>query len=386
MRLLSSFLKNNSALRNRSGRMPSRYWVPVLTLLAGVFAPALNGQIPRPGFGSSVTPGEEQVAPTPPAGVAVPTFQFRSGFWVNLHHFLYYQARLQSGLALAPGAEAKPGAAKPASLADLSPAERKAWQNAVDYYVQNFASAELPYNGSLAEIDDRLSDMASCPDLDERSSSACAAGIDPGLVAVLDEAAPAYRAHWWTQQNQANQAWISNAVALFHQYGAQPALGLSRVFKSTWPARPIPVDVVNYASASGSYTTLGPPHIFIAASSARDQGLALLEGIFREASEVVAEPVETAIIQQCRKQTKPIPRDLWHALASYTTAEVFERSFSGQALPEGVGSISFAQIDRKYMSLRGWKYYRQLLERYWQPYLDHRTDMQSAIGQMVSAL
>ena len=386
MRLLPSFVKNCRAPRNPPRQMPLRYCAPALVLFAGVFAPVLQGQIPRPVVGSSVPPGEKQAAPAPPAGVWVPTLQFRSGFWVNLHHFLYYQARLQSGLALAPGAEPNSAAANAANLGDLSPAERKAWQNAVDYYVRNFASAELPYDRSLAEIDDRLSDLASCPDLDGSSSPACVAGIDPALFAVLEEAAPAYRNHWWIQQNRANEAWISKAAALFQQYGGRPSQGLSRAFNNVWPAGPIPIDVVYYASASGSYTTLDPAHIFNAASSPQVQGLALLERVLREASEVIAQPVETAIIQQCRKHTKPIPRDLWHALASYTTAEIFDRSFAGQGLPQGSGPVSFARSDEEYMSVRGWTSYQQLLERYWQPYLDNQADMQAAIAQMVNAL
>ncbi len=72
-----------------------RVWaIPQLTrsitllLCALLLAPAVATQ----------TPGE------PP----VPVFEFHSGFWINLHHFLYQQARQQSQGTRATGKTAAP--------------------------------------------------------------------------------------------------------------------------------------------------------------------------------------------------------------------------------------------------------------------------------------
>jgi len=370
-------------LATGSRQMRFRHWAPALVFLLGMAAPCLRAQIPSPVVGSSSIP-IPQAAPSP--GLAVPSFEFRSGFWVNLHHFLYLQARLQSGFITAGGAPPNVPAEDQANLTDLSPAERLAWQKAVDYYADNFADRDFPYDGFLVRIDDRLSDMAACPDLTGRSSPSCASGIDPAIAAILEEAAPVYRAHWWAAQNQANQAWISQAAALVRRYGDRPAEGLSRVFGQLWPARPIPVDVVSYAGNSGSYTTLGPLHIVLASGNGLNQGSSALEVVFREASHVLAQPVEAAIIEQCRQQTKPVPRDLWNAVASYTTAKVFEQVFAGQGLPAGEGSKSFSENNREYVAVRGWERYQQLLQLYWQPYLDNRTGMQSAVTDIINAL
>src|SRR5579863_8645063 len=63
----------------------------------------------------------------------LPVFEMHSGFWVNLHHFLYLQARLLKGNS--SSTESVRGAAQPdehpASLIDFPEADIRAWQDAV---------------------------------------------------------------------------------------------------------------------------------------------------------------------------------------------------------------------------------------------------------------
>lgn len=366
-----------------SGRFRFLRCAPALLVLVVVAASGLHAQNPQPVVGSSVPPAPQ---PSPTSPVWVPRFAFHSGFWVNLHHFLFLQARLQEGRAGTAGNQRSFPAQQAANLSDLPPSERRPWQDAVNYYAENFAGRDLPYDSFLVRVDDRLSEMGSCPDLTGQSSPACASGINPSLAAVLEEAAPVYRAHWWPEQNRANEAWISHTRDLLRQYGDKPAQALSRVFENTWPSDPIPVDVVSYAGAFGAYTTLDPLHIVLASGNPSNQGFAALEVTLREASHVLAEPIRGEIIEQCRQQTKPVPHDLWHALASYTTAQVFEQSFAGQPLPSGVTLASLSEDNRKYMVARGWQVYQQILRQVWQPYLNGQTDMQFAIVQMVNEL
>jgi hypothetical protein len=376
------FWKRSRVRGSGPERISPRPWAAALLFLASVLAPSLGAQTPRPVVGSSVPPAKQAPAPR---GAWEPVFAFRSDFWVNLQHFLYFQGRLQRDTANSGGAQSKPPAAGAANLSQLSGSERQAWQNAVNYYAENFADRDLPSDSFLVRIDDRLSEMADCPDITGRRSTACAAGIDPTVTAILEEAAPIYRAQWWAGQNQANMAWISQTKTLIRQYGSKPAEGLSRAFNNVWPPSPIPADVVFYAGANGDYITLGPAHIVLAANNSGHQGLAPLEAIFRQASDILAEPIQQAITDECRQQTKPVPRDLWHALVAFTTAEVFEQTFASPS-PPGDGAESFSESERQYISARGWQFYQQLLERYWQPYLDGQRDMQSAVAGMVDAL
>src|SRR5260221_5301549 len=72
----------------------------------------------------------------------LPVFELHSGFWINLHHTLYHQARLRkeaasaekTGKSSGPALKTSPDA-KPAFTA----AEQKAWDDAGSYYSANLA-------------------------------------------------------------------------------------------------------------------------------------------------------------------------------------------------------------------------------------------------------
>src|ERR1700756_932914 len=84
--------------------------------LAGV-APLSRGQEVESGYGP------------------LPVFEFHSGFWVNLHQFLYHEARLRESTP-----EAKAAAAGPAlkqTPISLSSTEQKTWEQAIAYYRAN---------------------------------------------------------------------------------------------------------------------------------------------------------------------------------------------------------------------------------------------------------
>src|SRR3954464_2644782 len=112
-------------------------------------------------------------------------FSFHSTMWVNLHHFLYITARARAGL----------DATRPAVTAALSdtagfgalPAEmRDAWNGAVAYYGRAVASRDILFDSSLVAVNDRL------VQLENARTLRGAAGLDSGIAAALDGAAPAY--------------------------------------------------------------------------------------------------------------------------------------------------------------------------------------------------
>ncbi len=97
----------------------------------------------------------------------LPVFELHSGFWINLHHTLYHQARLRkdaapqdkpsktSGPALKTPAEAKPA---------YTAAEQKAWEDAVSYYAANLADKDLLFSSELVQLKNQLSDFEDCDD------------------------------------------------------------------------------------------------------------------------------------------------------------------------------------------------------------------------------
>jgi len=348
-------------------------WLAALLLAA---LPAFP-QTPQPVEGSTrPRPPQERPDTTQSEGrvqPGLPVFEFHSGFWLNLHHSLYQQAR-----AMRDSGAAKP----PADGPTLTVEEQHAWQEAVTYYANSLAGQDLLFNGDMVNIKNRLAEMEGEPDLQK-------SGLRPELVTALEQAAPVYRAHWWQGHDRENRAWVAGVAPLVEQLGAGLSRKLAEVYQSQWPQGRIRVDVSHDANWAGAYTTLDPLHITISSSAPGNQGLAALEILFHEASHALAATARDEIARECRTRNRPIPRDLWHALIFYTTGEMVRRTLADvlvarQSDPSGKDYMPYAY--RRGLYQRGWQNYLRVLERHWLAYLNGDVEFDRAIARMVAAL
>jgi hypothetical protein len=336
----------------------------------------------------------------------LPVFEFHSGFWVNLHHMLYYEGKLREAPpASTPRVNSVPQiklkTMKDAATA-LSPAERLAWDNSVAYYARNYAKKDLLFNNDLVLLKNQLDDFEDCDELSGTRKKSCDAGLPASLTQALEAAAPVYRAHLWLDQDRANRRWVARVAPLVEEQGVGISQRLADVYQTKWPKEKIRVDVSAYANPSGAYTTLDPLRVTISSLDARNQGDEAFEVLFHEASHGIAEPVQSAIIRECRQRDKAIPRDLWHALIFYTTGEVIRPLLTAAdnvpadkedavkpnttTAPPSRRETYTPYAIREGLYERGWNGYLQLLTRFWQPYLDNKSTFDDAIARMVSAL
>jgi len=340
----------------------------------------------------------------------LPVFEFHSGFWINLHHTLYSEAKQRAANPPAATATAKPpaplAASKPKTMRDsstpLTSAEQSAWDDAVAYYAANYADRDLLFNHDLVVLKNLLEDLEDCDDLAGTHKKICDAGLPPNLTQILDSAAPVYRAHLWPDHDRANRRWIARVAPLVEEQGVGISERLAFIYEAKWPNGKTRVDVSAFANWAGAYTTLDPLRVTISSTDPRNQGDEALEVLFHEASHGLAEPVQSAITRECRQRGKPIPRDLWHALLFYTTGEVIKPLLSAKSSPaqppQGSGDAranrppaaandSYVPYAiREGLYARGWNEYFQLLTRFWQPYLDGGATFDDAIARMVSSL
>lgn len=326
----------------------------------------------------------------------LPVFEFHSGFWINLHHILYYEAKQRSA-ANAP----QPGL-KTMRTVPLTPAERSAWDAAVSFYVANYASKDLLFNTDMILLKNQLEDFEDCDELSGTKKKTCDAGLPANITKILESAGAVYRAHLWADHDRANRRWIRGVAPLVEEQGVGISQRLADIYQTKWPTEKIRVDVSGYANWSGAYTTIDPLRVTISSTDPRNQGDEGLEVVFHEASHGIAEPVQSAIARECRQRDKAIPRDLWHALIFYTTGEVIRPILNASNSPSpgkhaggGSGSGSASPPDkesytpyavREGLYQRGWHDYYELLSRFWQPYLDSKVTFDDAIAHMVSSL
>jgi len=328
----------------------------------------------------------------------LPVFEFHSSFWVNLHHFLYHEARVRQAAKDAQASAGKSSGpvmkGSPSAQATLTAAEQKVWDEAIAFYMQNEANKDMQINIDLILLKDQLGDFEDCDELTGRKRRSCDAGLPGRVGLVLESAAPVFRAHWWADQDRSNRRWVARVAPLVREQGVGLSQRLAEIYQTRWPKEKIRVDVCGFANASGAYTTLDPLRVTIASMDSRNQGPAALEVLFHEASHGIAGPVEAAIQRECRQRDKPIPRDLWHALIYYTTGEVIRPVIheGGDKTPEDAGAGMNAKTYpvpyalRENLSQRGWEQYLKILTIYWQPYLDGKVTFEDSIAHLVSAV
>lgn len=345
-------------------------------------------------FLAPAAPAQDEPPPAP-----LPVFEFHSGFWLNLHHTLYRQARLQRSSAA--GANA---VTTTAGMNNLSPAEARAWNSALAFYTKTYADKDLTVSLEMILIKNQLGDFETCEDLTGTKKKTCDAGLPAQLTQTLEAAAPVYRAHLWAEHDRLNRRWISAVAPLVRRSGLDLSHHLAEIYQTPWPRERIRVDVASFASSTGAYTSLDPLRVTVSSTDTRNQGPEALEVLFHEASHGIADVVQDAIFRECRQRDKPIPRDLWHALLFYTTGEVIRPiAATGATSPASAasspsldpstssppGSVPSGYVPyavREGLYRRGWENYLRVLTQYWQPYLDGRVDFSDAVAHMVSAL
>ncbi len=306
---------------------------------------------------------------TPPATTAQALFDFHSGFWINLHHFLYLEAAAQkpSGphAPTVSQADAEIGAA-------LTREERAAWDAAVSYYQESLIQRDLLFDEGMDAIKNQLEDA-------EASSDLASVDIPAPLRDVIVKASPIYRKHWWHAHDRENRTWIENLKPLLDAHGTALRDSMVRIYESPWPGQPVRVDVTVYAGPFAAYTTNQPTRPTVSSTDPRNQGTAALEILFHETSHGMIRKVSDAInaAQEKAHRSDNAPRSapLWHAVLFYT---------AGQLVAECIpGYVPYA--DKNGLWVRAWPDPdRVLIEQDWKPHMAGTIPLSAATTKLVS--
>lgn len=289
-------------------------------------------------------------------------FELHSGFWLNLHHFLYLQAVLATPDARKGGATAVD---RTVPVRQMTPEQRTKWDKSLVYYRQ-FGNSDPLRDRALITANYELSDAGNSSSLDGRR-------LTPEMRTALEEAAPVYRALWWDDQDRRNRQWIDRASLLVRRYGKNMSSRISSVYRTRWPTK-IPVEVVLYANWAGAYTTTNDTLITVSSVDPANQGDAALEILFHEASHALIGSVQEALSNQCKIQAVILkPPTLWHAILFYTTGALVREQVPGYTpVADSIG-----------LWARAWPLYIGPLKADWQPYLDGKTSFDSAVAALV---
>lgn len=288
-------------------------------------------------------------------------WELHNSFWMNLHQTLMHEATART----------------PRDLAALTQEQRDAWNAAVAAYrAAHGGRGNITFTEAMSVAQDELAQVA---------DDAVNPSIHAPLAAVLKQAAPVYRAHWWAADEAANRFFISYAAGMLRDAGEELARAHEKVYREQFP-KTLRVDVTAHAGPFGAYTGHRRDTGWIVTMSSRDpgyQGLRALEMLLHESSHSIIGPnhgsVARAINSTSRRLGIPPPPDLWHAVLFATTSRLAVRALADR----GVTKYDPSAED---LLTRVWPRYREPIEKYWYPYLDGTGTLEETMGKIVEAV
>ena len=296
-----------------------------------------------------------------------PPFEVHSSFWPNLNNVLWAEAWARRPASKEPS----PAGALPEPLtANLTAAERAAWDAAVKYYDDEIADLHPLFEmGPIRKA--MLAAKAELP----------AAGLEPDHRRVLTAAAAVYRKHWWAGHDFANRAWVADAMSKVASLSPAIPARLVTLYGTPWFTRPVRVDVVRVTSREGAFTTIDPPpaYITIASGTSNLTGWMAAEVLFHEASHALAMPLLQAFGAQLQAQGKT-SRDLWHVALFYLTGEVVRQTLEARNIKYEPYLYKTGLFDR------AWPQYKAAIETHWKPYVDGKMSRDDAIKNVVASI
>ena len=293
-------------------------------------------------------------------------FTFRSGFWINLHHFLYVLGRARAGASDSRRAAVVKAPSDVEGLASRTDSERAAWEESVHHYAAGLSAKDAISDGALIDITRRL---AAAPD----EADPAALGLPPELASTLKLAAPVYRAVWWPRHARANAERRTDLQAFVDRHGAAAVKRLTTLYQAQWPARPRTIELVAYANWAGAYSTDGGLIVFASTDEEISGGLGL-ETLLHESSHQWDEQIAERLAAIAAKQARPVPGGLSHAMIFYTAGAIVS-----ELIP---GHVPYA--DANGIWTRGANPpLKPLLDRYWRPYIRGTGSFEEAAARLV---
>jgi len=282
-------------------------------------------------------------------------WEFHNSFWMSLHQTLIDDAMRE----------------QPRDLGALKPEEQTAWNEAVAAYKTAGGSGDMTFSKTMVITTDGLTQVA---------DDAVDPIIDAPVADTLKKAAPIYRAHWWTADDNANRFFMAYAAAMMREAGDELVRAHEKVYRTPWPER-IRVYVTPFAGPYGAYTTYGLAGGWITTMSCRDegyQGLRALEMLLHESSHTVVNP-NRGTAAASKKRNIRHPHDLWHAILFATSSELTRRYLAER----GTKFIPSSED----LFTRAWPFYRTAVENHWYPYLlGGSGTLEEAIDRVVEAI
>jgi hypothetical protein len=286
------------------------------------------------------------------APARAPLFEFHSDPWLGLHQRLMAEAAISQRTPAPTCLNAPP------------------WADAVVFYREHFRGKDPIFDDELIDLNLTLARA-------ENASSLSGEKLSPELERVLEPAFAVYGKEQWPADDAKNRTTSARAEKLIEPFGAELADELALRLEAVWPSEPIRVELSPIAGWAPAYTTPRPILVTLANADPRNDGDALLELLFHEASHGMSDVLDHDLISAFMEQGKKPPDGLDHAILFYTAGELVRRHLGARYVPYAY---------QRGLYQHGWQRFEPALRGHWQPWLDGAVALRTAVAGVARAL
>ncbi|MBK6446333.1 MAG: hypothetical protein IPF81_13860 [Bacteroidetes bacterium] len=248
-------------------------------------------------------------------------FEFHSNYMLNLHHFL-----MQKGFKykLASSEQEKTFDALFGTDASVSASETEK-QNilkAVVFYANNQANRNMLFDPEMTELKYALEEMNSVDDLS-------ASKIPAEVQTALKQADVYFQKNDWLAQDKRNRTFLLDKIETIRKIEEQTIAKCERVYQYKWNGKKFRIDLVDYATFFGAYTTTEPfVNAVISSSDKRHEGSQGIEVNFHEVSHAMSDGLFGAQMHFCDSMHLQMDHNVWHTLLFYTTGKIVQQQLA----------------------------------------------------------
>jgi len=241
-------------------------------------------------------------------------FEFKSHYWVNLHHFLYQKADSSQLRKLEEDGSSLLEIGEINVYEQLSRDEKDILKQAIQYYKDSLISKSLRRD---------LNDMRIWFINKARFETIKDNIYGDGFIEIINQVSPIYRKHFWEIHKSHNLSVISKHKAVIDEIEEAVISKMERLSLNKWPdSTKVRVDVTAYANWAGAYTSSKPEmNIVLSTLDPNNLTSSFVETILHEGSHLLylfgESPIRDKIYFKSEEIGMDFPRDLWHASMFY---------------------------------------------------------------------
>lgn len=255
-------------------------------------------------------------------------FIFYSNYWLNMHHFLNYNAVIAD--------TTKAMYVNEELTANLTEDETGLLEFLVRFYREELISKDLRSSDYMQGVKEFL--IYQTPD--------SLKDIPPRYafhLKVLDKFSPVYKAHFWDKHNGSNKAILQKYKTLLESTETGVVDELTELTKEFWDGEKIRVDITYRAKndlrnkRDRPFTSVRPTHVVM--NSAEDEVKGnWLELLYHEASHHLISPVAGFIGGTINNTSEVrglrVPRGMWHAYLFYLSGKVTQSALAENGMED----------------------------------------------------